>query len=485
VPYCRTTNVQTEKRPAETARLIERGQRQALLGRRRRAIELAERIASCELENAAHAVAVGKLFVDCDEPSRALGLFEAAVAADPLRLEYRFYLAVTQRMTGDCARAEDNLDAVLRGRPDFYGAYYIRADLRTQSPERNHIPEMQYLLRRASLDLRGETLLCFALAKELEDVGRFDESFRYLQRGCRAHRGSLDYDVGRDVAAIDSLIRVHTPATVRDRRQRACGSNEPIFIIGLPRSGTTLVERILASHPEVHAGGELPVFPLLLASELQRTLGGAKSCDALAAELLRIDPRALGGAYLEATSPQTRRRARFTDKLPLNYLYAGIIHRALPRARLIAVLRSPLDTCYALYRTLFTSSYLFSYDLVELGRYYIAWRGLMRHWREALGDSLLAVHYERLIADQKGVTRDILAHCGLTWDDRCLAFHEQCSAVTSASAAQVRRPLYASSVGKWKNYTPHLTPLIETLQEHGLQEDGASPDALACSFREA
>jgi tetratricopeptide (TPR) repeat protein len=463
--------------PDLLGQLIEQGQMLAMAGYRRRALEIAATSAARGVTSGDHQVALAKLYIECDEPSRALGLFEAAVAADPVRLEYRFYLAVAQRMLGACEQAEDNLDAVLRGRPDLYGAYYMRADLRTQSLERNHISEMQSLLERLIPDRRGQVLLCFALAKELEDVGRFDESFSYLQRGCRVHRRTLDYDVSNDVSAIDSVIAEHTPAALGDGYRLGCTSDEPIFIIGLPRSGTTLVERILASHPEVHAGGELPMFPLQLAAQLPQASDAYTSDTALAAKLLRIDPGVLGRAYLEATRPQTGRTARFTDKLPLNYLHAGLIHRALPRARFIALLRDPLDNCYAQYRTLFTHSYLFSYDLAELGHYYVAWRSLMRHWQNVLGDALLTVHYERLVADQKSVTRDILAHCGLTWHGSCLAFHEQSSAVSTASAVQVRRPLYASSVGKWKNYARHLTPLIDTLRDHGLraEEPAATP----------
>jgi len=156
---------------------------------------------------------------------------------------------------------------------------------------------------------------------------------------------------------------------------------------------------------------------------------------------------------------------RFVDKMPMNDLYAGLIYRALPRARIVALAREPLDACYAMYKTLFARAYPFSYDLSDLGQYYAAWHRLMCHWQSMLGESLLIVRYEELVADQESATRKILAHCGLAWEGACLAFHEQSNAVTTASAAQVRRPIYSTSMGKWRHYARELAPLADVLRQ--------------------
>ena len=170
-----------------------------------------------------------------------------------------------------------------------------------------------------------------------------------------------------------------------------------------------------------------------------------------------------GERYIAGTRPQTGGKRRFIDKLPLNYLYAGLIRRALPRARIVALAREPMDSCYAMYKTLFTSAYPFSYDLDDLGRYYLAWQRLLRHWQEVLGDALLVVSYEKLVDDQEAVTRRILAHCELPWQVECLEFHVRPGAVLTASATQVRRPLYGTSVGKWRHYEEQLRPLARYL----------------------
>jgi hypothetical protein len=179
-----------------------------------------------------------------------------------------------------------------------------------------------------------------------------------------------------------------------------------------------------------------------------------------------IEPNELRKAYLEAAGSRHFDKARFVDKQPLNYLYAGLIARALPGARLIAVAREPMDSCYAMYKSLFTNAYPFSYDLHDLAKYYTAWHALLRHWQVVLGDRLLTVQYEDLVADQEAVTRRIIAHCGLGWEAACLEFHKRRGAVSSASAVQVRRPLYSHSVGKWRHFQQQLTPLSTHFTQH-------------------
>jgi tetratricopeptide (TPR) repeat protein len=465
---------QQSKRPnVDPARLFESANRLLNRGQRRSALKITELASSLGPDTPRYWAAVGRLFTECNAPARALPVFERASAADPRNPEYSYYLAVVQRMMGDFESAETNLDKVLLARPDFYGAHYMRADLRTQTSDRNHVEVLRRLLARSTCSGPADTLLYFALAKELEDVGEYADSFQILKRGADLHRQLIDYDVSDEIAAIDSLIEVHSAKAI-GRPPGGFDTDECIFVIGLPRTGTTLVERILSSHPLVEAGGELPTFPLQLASRLDALPIRPITMRACLQHALLIDPHALGRDYLEAIGPRSGGAKRFTDKLPLNYLHAGIIHRALPGARFIALDRQPMDACYAMYKTLFTGAYRFSYDLSELARYYVAWHALMRHWKDVLGDALLTLRYEALVADQATVTREIISHCRLPWDDRCLAFHRQELAESSASAVQVRQPIYTSSVGKWKNYASQLAPLREGLQTL----DWAYPDQI-------
>jgi tetratricopeptide (TPR) repeat protein len=447
--------------PADPAALIRYGQCLARLGRRTEALAVAQAAAALRLDTAALADGLGTLLTLCDEPARALPLFQCAVTAAAGNPDYLFNLATAQRMVGELEAAEASLDAVIAARPNHYAAYYTRTDLRTQTPERNHVDELRALLQAGVADRPAQTMLRFALAKELEDLREYADSFEQLRQGCALRRASMNYDVAADIATLDRIIATHDAAALASGTGHDNG--EAIFIIGLPRSGTTLVESILAAHADVQSGGELPAFPQACIEAVQAQGGTMVPKLGFVQRALEIDPRELGRRYLAATRPQTGSRPRFTDKLPLNYLYAGLIRRALPRARIVALMRDPMDSCYAMYKALFTGAYPFSYDLDDLGRYHLAWQRLMQHWRSVLGDALLVIDYEALVTDQEAVTRRLLEHCGLRWQESCLDFHSRSGAVATASAAQVRRPLYRSSIGKWRHYEQQLQPLARYL----------------------
>jgi hypothetical protein len=400
-----------------------------------------------------------------------LAFHERAVALAPGNALYLYNLAAAQRMSGEFAAAEANLGRLIAAAPHDARAYYMRADLRTQTVEHNHIEELAAQLRERRWNPHGEIMLCFALAKELEDVSRYEESFAYLERGCARQRELMRYDVSEDVATLERIVERHDAAalglqagTQPAAADRLSGADDQcLFVFGLPRSGTTLIERILASHSAVRSGAESPAFPAETIKAVQRRTGRPIDKREFVARSLEIEPIALGEAYLAAARLPPAPGARWVDKQPLNYLYAGLIARALPRARIIALAREPIDGCYAMLKTLFTGAYPFSYDLTDLGRYYVAWHRLMRHWQAVLGERLLIVHYEDLVQNQEQVSRRLLAHCGLEWQEACLAFDVQPGAVTSASAVQARRRLYSTSVGKWRRYERQLAPLTRIL----------------------
>ena len=454
-----------ERAPADPAALIRYGQCLARLGRHREALVVAEAAAALPLATAALADGLGTLYSHCDAPTRALPLYARAVAAAPGNAAYLYNLATAQRMVGALSAAEASLDELIAVRPDDYAAYYTRTDLRTQTPERNHVGALRTLLHQGVADRTAQVMLRFALAKELEDLGEYAASFEQLAQGCRLQRAAMTYDVAEDVATMERIIATHDAAALKSGRGH--DADAAIFIIGLPRSGTTLVESILSSHSEVRSGGELQAFPQACIQAVQALGGTAVPKLAFVERALSLDPRELGERYVAATQALTAGKRRFTDKLPLNYLYAGLIRRALPHARIVALVREPMDSCYAMYKALFTGAYPFSYDLDDLGRYFVAWQGLMRHWQEALGEALLVVRYEELVGEQEAVTRRILEHCGLPWQAACLEFHRRAGSVATASAVQVRRPLYNTSIGKWRHYEQQLRPLARYLSASG------------------
>jgi Flp pilus assembly protein TadD len=452
--------------PDDASLLLRYGQTLLTVGRRKEALDAVDRAEGLSIGQPRLQDALGTLLTHLEDPMRALPYFRMAVEGEPANIDFRYNLAMAERMVGDFKSAEDNLDVVIGARPLDGEAHHARSHLRKQTLEGNHVPQLASALRR----LRGQRAsfpVAFALAKELDDLGQFSQSFAHLHAACRSYRASLRYDVSDDIVVLEKLRLEHTKPLI-DNLRTSFDSEEPIFIVGLPRSGTTLVERILGMHSEVFTAGELDAFPGVTIEAVSRLTNAKVGKLDFVDSALRIDLTKVGPRYLEATRPRTGRTRKFTDKLPFNYLYAGLIHAALPRARFIAMHRHPMDSCYAMYKTLFANAYPFTYDLADLGRYYTEWARLMQHWEGVIADAWLPVSYEELVENQETVSRRILDHCGLAWDERCLHFHQQTTAVTTASAAQVRRPLYSESVGKWHRYARELQPLVRIFEANGI-----------------
>lgn len=452
--------------PGNASLLIRLGHYLLSNGRRTDALRVARDAARNTLEAPEQLDALGTLLSHCGDAERALLLFERAVAAAPTRAAYRYNLAMALRMAGNLEAAESNLDIVLAERPLDGEAQNARSGLRKQTPARNHVAELESVLRQLH-GRPGTAGVEFALAKELEDLQEHGRSFAHLSAGCRRVRSSFRYDVSGDVAVLDALRERHSADRLSCRASSLKDAG-PIFIVGLPRSGTTLVEQILGSHSEVFAGGEMDVFSLATIRAVRQQCGNAVGKLEFVERALEIDFQVLGSAYLEEVHERTGGARQFTDKLPFNYLYAGLIHAALPGAKFIALRRHPLDVCYAMYKTLFATAYPFTYDLTEIACYYVAWERLMRHWESVIGDAWLNVRYEDIVVNQARCTRSMLEHCGLRWEDECLNFHANARAVATASAAQVRKPLYTDSVGRWRLYAEELKPLIDHLAASGI-----------------
>jgi tetratricopeptide (TPR) repeat protein len=437
------------------------------LGRRAEALGAMEGALCLEPRSPALDNMLGELFGACDEPGKAAHLFRRAVQGRPQDLGFRLNLAKAQRMMGEFKAAEDNLDILISADPLRFEAYMLRSDLRAARAEDNHVEALSRLVHGALGEDPRRTPVWFALAKELEDLGQWDAAFAALKRGCSAHRRTYAYDVASDIAVIDRLKAAYTKSAVT-AGPAGFASPEPIFVVGLPRSGTTLVERIVSSHDAVFNAGELQDFDRVCAEGVLKLHPAARTPEAVLETALALDPESLGRAYVEATRPRTGHKPRFVDKLNWNYLNLGLIARALPAARMICLRRNPMDSCLSMYKVLFAERYLFSYDLDELGRYYAAWLGLIEHWRSVCGERLLIVDYEALVADPEAASRQILAHCALPWDPACLDFHRRDDPSTTASAVQVRQPIHQRSVDRWRRFERHLEPLADRLRRQGV-----------------
>ena len=437
-------------------------------GNKSDAISSADKAARLNPADPAILDSLGSIYTFADEQMRALPLFEKAVSADPDNPWFLYNLAACQRMAGHLDEARHNLEKTIRINPRDCKAHYIRSDLGHWTPESNHIGEMERLLLNGLDNWQDEMLIRFALGKEKEDIEDYDGAFTYFSSACALKRRHMQYDVNEDIEVMDKIISTHTPDALRNLKS-GNESNEPVFVLGLPRSGTTLAERIISSHSDVHSAGELNEF----AAQLVNAVTGKNAKQRLSkTEMveasLHIDMKSLGHAYVEATRPRTGHTPKFIDKMPLNYLYCSLIHKALPNAKIIALRRNALDSCFSMYKTMFTAPYPFAYDLNDLGKYYAVWHRLMEHWKKTLGDGVLEIRYEELVTRQEAVSHEIMEFCGLDWQDACLQFHKSPAPSSTASAVQVRQPMYQSSIGRWKKYERHLQPLTTLLEKEGI-----------------
>ncbi len=376
-------------------------------------------------------------------------------AGDP---RFWYNLACSERNLGRLTEAAAACTRAIACDATQYPSWLLRSELRVQTDTDNHIEALRAQLAQARADYRAQVFLGYALGKELDDLGRCDEAFAAFEGAARARRSRLRYEVADDERKLARIATCY-PGAVAGPLDTAAGTG-CIFVVGLPRSGTTLLERILTGLPGVRSNGETANFSRALLE-----VAGSGTADVFE-RAARADPDAVAALYGRYAG--VSRGDTVVEKLPLNYLYLGAIRRALPAAKILWVTRSPLDSCFAMYRTLFGAAYPFSYDFGELARYYGAYQRLMRHWQATLGTWVHEVVYEELVADPRTCGARVAGHCGLPWDDAALEIQNNRAASLTASAAQVRRPIYGTSSGRWQRYRAHLGPLREALRAQGV-----------------
>ncbi|GAC1404355.1 MAG: tetratricopeptide repeat-containing sulfotransferase family protein [Novosphingobium sp.] len=412
---------------------------------------------------------MGCVYARLGDHAAALGHFAEAVRLEPGNTEYRYNQAVTLNFLGRTDEADTALEALIALAPADARAHHLLAGLRKQTPARNHVSRLAGA-HDEMRDERGRLLLGYALAKELEDLGQPDEALDRLCAANAQHRRTLDYTFARDAAVFDA-IEASVPQAAPLSEPPA---DAPILIIGMPRTGTTLVDRIVSSHPDVESAGELQALPLAV-----KKAAGTRSATVMDPETIaaaaRGDMGAIGRDYLQRAGHHRRDpHLRFTDKFPGNFHYAAFIARALPNARIVCVRRHPMDTVLSNFRNLFAVGsryYDYSYDLLDIAAYYERFDRLMAMWREALPDRLIEVRYEDLVADQAAETRRMLTHCGLEWSDTCLSFHTSTAPVSTPSAAQVRQPIYRDAVARWKRHATVMEPVRRFFDQAGIAVD--------------
>jgi len=391
---------------------------------------------------------------------QANALYRRATDVAPEEARFWYNLASSERSLGRLEAAEAACDQAIDLDRTQYPSYLLRSELRVQTPEANHLAELRHRLSLAPANDPARMFLGYALAKELDDLGEYDEAFGWYAEAAATRRQRLAYDVAVDEHKLAS-IEAAFPKVGPVRPTRRAEPAPFIFIVGLPRSGTTLLERLVSGLPNVVTKGETDHFSRAL---LAATPAGS---DDIFKRAAAADPLAVATAY--ARSAGGREGLSVVEKLPMNYLYLGAIHKALPDAALLLMARSPVDSCFAMFRTLFGDAYPFSYDFEDLARYYAAYARLTAHWKRTLGEALHEVRYEELVDRPAEVGAGAVRHCGLAWRAEAIDIQKNTSASYTASAAQIRRPIYTTSRDRWRHYQKHLGPLIDALHRHGIE----------------
>jgi len=452
-------------------------QAQVLMQLRRRVegVAAARRAAEICPPDARLLQAIARIHLERNEPAEAQPLLQRARELLPTDPTILYDSALCHCDLNEIDEAATLLERVLTLAPGNGFALYLRSQLRTQTAEKNNVEYLRATLMYQQIRKQDAISAYFALSKELEDIGEFQESFAALSEGNRIKRSTLDYHVRNDLDAMQKVMAHYTG----DALANAAGgepASGPIFIVGMPRTGMTLVERVLGSHADVVSLGALVDFPIDMAVLAERVYVSTGSTDSdLLRASLQVDFAELGRNYLQAVQPLAGGRRHFVDKLPFNFRYCGLIHQALPNAKIVHLTRDPLDTCYAAYKTLFVNAYHCSYQLDELVQFYIAYRRTMAHWHAVMPGVICDVSYEDLVADPSAQCRRLLKWCGLPWQDDLLDFHQSRVASTTAGAAQVRQLIYTSAVKKWRNFEKQLQPVVRRLAEAGLVDAEGNP----------
>ncbi len=445
---------------------------QAANGAHERALATLEEAARMKPDDPEALQAVGAFCSRLGAQEQARDLFTRALALQPDSAQLNQNLAAVHRFLGNLQQAEAFADRAVQLDPSIPEAVFIRSDVRRVTPDNNHIDSIRALLARADLDPGILTQCYFSLAKEYEDIGEYDRSFEALTEGCGRKRASFEYRVENEVERMAAIVDCYDAGFVSATGPGHQGSRTPVFILGMPRTGSTLVEQFLSGHSRVETLGERQEFSRHLTRHTQQILQRrGLGPEQMVAASREIDFSRLGQDYLTSVAQVGQGTPCFIDKMPLNFLYVGLILAALPQAKIIHTVRQPMDTCYAVYKMLFDRAYPFSYDLDELGRYYVAYEALMAHWYTLFGERICRVAYEDVVADSEREVRRLVDYLDLPWEDACLSNRATTIASTTASAAQARQPVYSSSVGLWRHYRSQLAPLHRRLQEAGLALD--------------
>jgi tetratricopeptide (TPR) repeat protein len=428
-----------------------------------RALQQADLAKSANIENPSQLDVLATVYSHLGLQAQALSVYQQAVHLAPENVEILSNTVAALIFLGRSSEAEQLIQKVLSLSAGHHRCHWQLSRIR-QATDDTHIRQMESVREGLPEGHPHRVFFNYALGKEYEDLGQWPQAWQCYQTGASQQRASLDYNAGTDAKLFDALTDTYDPswfsAHVKDGD---AGEPGPIFVLGLPRSGTTLTERIIAAHSTVQSLGELSQFPLAV-----KRAAGISSRSMLDSDIARaagaLERGALGGDYLRQIAHLRNDQPRFTDKLPLNALYIPLIAAALPTARFVCLTRDPMDSGFAMYKQLFADAYPYSYDQDEIAAYLRRFRSLMALWSELLPQRLTTLSYEDLVQQPEQKTRALLDFLGLPFEPACLSPHQSDTAVATASAAQVRKPIHSESVSRWRNFEDFLGPLAAGLK---------------------
>jgi tetratricopeptide (TPR) repeat protein len=421
-------------------------------------------------ENVEALTMLGQICHEQDRFEESVAAYEAALKVQPDNVETLNMLGVALKSVGRMDDARAMLRRAIELQPNAPGTYSNIADLEKFTPDHPLLATMEGFLARDNGQFADRFIsIHFALGKAYDDMGQHEKALEHFANGAARKRAQLDYDERETTTLFEDIMKVFGEEYFSHRPFEGNPTEVPIFIVGMPRSGSTLTEQILASHPAVYGAGEIKTLTIAL-GQLRMRYPNIPKYPHAALSMKPAQFASLAQSYLQTITAPAGGAARITDKLLSNFYFVGLINTLFPRARIIHTMRNPIDTCLSTFTKLFKDEMSHSYDLAELGRYYRLYEKMMAHWRRVLPEgAMLDIVYEDVVADTEAKAREMIAFCGLEWDDRCLAFHETQRPVKTASVSQVRKPLYGTSVARWRRYGDRLKPLIEAL---GLDENG-------------
>ncbi len=410
---------------------------------------------------------LGVVYSRFEMHEQAREVLKLSVRVTPDNAQFQFNLASVEQFLGNATGAEEGYRDAIRVKPDFYRAYWALSELEKNLGASGRLPGLEELVKRTNLSPVDRLYLGHAISREYEKTGNYDRAFQSLSTGKEGMRAKVDYRIEGDKKLFEAMKQAfpvdgdYAPGDL---------GNQNIFVLGMPRSGTTLVDRILSTHSRIVSMGEVQYF-----ARAMKEVSGSKTQAMLDSELVmgsrEVDFSEVGRRYLFQVGERTGIKEFSLDKMPLNFLYVGFILRALPGAKIVCLRRHPVDTCLSNYRQLFAvnfSYYNYHYDLKDTAEYYCLFDELMAHWQAVFPDRFLEVDYEDIVAKPEPTVRELCAFLSVEFETAGLEFYKSKSAVSTASAMQVREPLYSSAVDRWKHYGDHLAPVFEVLSKNGI-----------------